>query len=484
MCAKKKQIRERLCLTERQSFDRLSFTMKKYFGDKKFYKMVLAVAVPIIIQNTISNFVNMLDNIMVGQVGTEQMSGVAIVNQLMFVFNLALFGAISGPGIFTAQYVGQKNNEGIKHTVRLKLIIVTLISIIGVGAFALFDDTFIRLFLTDNGQGLDLEATLVYAKDYLKVMLFGMLPFGITCAYAGTLREAGETKVPMYASLIAVFTNLVLNYVLIFGHFGAPKLGVVGAAVATIISRFVELFIVVIWTHSHEARAPYAKGLYKGFAVPGDLTWKVLKTGFPLFVNEFLWSMGMSALTQCYSTRGLEVIAAFNISNTIVNLFNVVLLTMGNVVAIIIGQILGSGNLEEVVDTDRKLITISVLASAFMAVLLIFCAPLFPKLYNTTEDIRDLSVKLMRIAALFMPISSFLNAAYFTLRSGGKTVITFLFDSVYLWVLCWPIAFVLSRFTQITILPLYTIVLSIDFVKVLIGCILLKKKVWINNIVA
>lgn len=457
--------------------------MKKYFGDKKFYKMVLGVAVPIIIQNTISNFVNLLDNVMVGKVGTEQMSGVAIVNQLMFVFNLALFGAISGPGIFTAQYVGQKNNEGIRHTVRFKLIIVSVISILGILAFALFDTPFISLFLTDNGQGLDLVATLQYAREYLKVMLWGMVPFGISNAYAGTLRESGETKVPMYASLVAVLTNLVFNYILIFGHFGAPELGVVGAAIATVLSRFVEMAILVIWPHTHTEKAPYAKDLYKTFAIPKELVWKIIKTGFPLFLNEFLWSMGMTALTQCYSTRGLEVIAGFNISNTIVNLFNVVLFTMGSVVAIIIGQILGSGNTEDVVDTDRKLITLSVLASAVMGILLIVFAPLFPKFYNTSDDIRALAVELMRIAALFMPVSSFLNTAYFTMRSGGKTVITFLFDSVYLWVLCFPVAYVLSRFTAIAILPMYVIVLSLDFVKVVIGAILLKKRVWIQDLV-
>ncbi|MBR5896305.1 MAG: MATE family efflux transporter, partial [Lachnospiraceae bacterium] len=218
--------------------------------------------------------------------------------------------------------------------------------------------------------------------------------------------------------------------------------------------------------------------------IPGELAAKIIKTGMPLFINEFLWSLGLSMLTQCYSTRGLSVIAAFNISNTIVNLFNIVLMTMGNVVAIIIGQILGSGNTEEVVDTDVKLITVAVLASVVMGGLLIIFAPLFPQLYNTTDDIRALSVKLMRIAALFMPVGSFLNAAYFTLRSGGKTVITFLFDSVYLWVLCWPVAFVLSRFTPLSILPLYCIVLSLDFVKVIIGYILLKKKVWIQDLVA
>ena len=121
--------------------------MKKYFGDRKFYKMVLAVAIPIVVQFGISNFVNMLDNIMVGQLGTEQMTGVSVVNQLMFVFNLALFGAISGPGIFTAQYAGQKNDEGVRHTMRFKLILSVLISVIGIVIFVLFKESLIMLLI-------------------------------------------------------------------------------------------------------------------------------------------------------------------------------------------------------------------------------------------------------------------------------------------------------------------------------------------------
>ncbi len=457
--------------------------MKKYFGDRKFYKMVLAVAIPIVVQFGISNFVNMLDNIMVGQLGTEQMTGVSVVNQLMFVFNLALFGAISGPGIFTAQYAGQKNDEGVRHTMRFKLILSVLISVIGIVIFVLFKESLIMLFLHDNNSGIDLVKSLVSAKDYMFVMLFGLVPFALTCSYAGTLRETGETNLPMIAGVIAILVNLVFNYILIFGNLGAPKLGVVGAAIATVLSRYVELLIVVIWTHTHKTRAPYGVGLYKGFYIPAALIRKMIVMGTPLFFNEFLWSMGMSSLTQCYSMRGLDVVAAFNISNTIVNLFNVVLISMGNVVSIIIGQQLGAGDMEQVVDTDRKLIMMGVLASAFMGIVLIAAAPLFPKFYETTDDIRKLSVELMRIAAIFMPIGSYLNCAYFTMRSGGKTVITFLFDSVYLWVLCFPIAFVISRFTDLPILPFYVIILSLDFVKVIIGTILLKKRIWIQNIV-
>lgn len=459
--------------------------MKKYIGDKKFYGMVLSVSIPIIIQNAITNFVGLLDNIMVGRIGTEQMSGVAIVNQLLFVYNLALFGAVSGPGIFTAQYVGQKNSEGVKQTVRIKLYMVFVIALLGLGILLGFDDQLISLFLHENNEGLNLAATLSYAKNYLYVMAFGLFPFAITQAYSGTLREDGETKVPMIAGLVAVGANLILNLILIFGLLGAPKLGIIGAAIATVISRFIELFIVVIWTHSHKERNTYIVGLYRHFfSIPSNLAWKILKTGTPLFINEFLWALGMSALTQCYSTRGLDVIAAFNISNTIVNLFNVAFISLGSTVSIIVGQILGSGNIEEVVDTDNKLIAFSVFTSAVLTVILIAFSPLFPKFYNTTDEIRALATKLMIVSAIYMPVNAYLNAAYFTIRSGGKTFITFLFDSAFLWVISFPVAFVISRFTNMLIIPMYFVILALDFIKVFIGHTLIKKKIWINDLVA
>ena len=434
--------------------------MKKFIGDRAFYIKVMGIAIPIVIQNGITNFVSLLDNIMVGQIGTEQMSGVAIINQLFFVFYLALFGAVSGAGIFTVQYVGQKNNEGVRYTMRIKLLVAVVISLMGILLLLLAREPLISLFLHEQGDGIDPAATLSFAESYLFVMLTGILPFGITQAYVSTLRESGETVVPMTAGLTAVI-----------------------AACATVISRFVELAIVVIWTHLHKDLLPFAEGLYSGFGIPLSLLIKILIKGTPLFLNELLWSAGMTALTQCYSTRGLAVVAAFNISGTIVNLFNVFMISMGAVVSIMIGQILGSGDMSDVVDTDHKLIAFSVALSTVLAVLLIIVAPVFPRFYNTSDEIRHLAATLMTVAAAFMPVSAFLNSAYFTIRSGGRTVITFLFDSAYLWVICWPVALFLSRYTDIDMVRMYIVILSLDFIKVLVGYIMLKKRIWIRDLV-
>lgn len=458
--------------------------MKKLIGDKKFYMMVLAVAVPIMIQNGITNFVSLLDNIMVGQVGTQQMSGVAIVNQLMFVFNICIFGGVSGAGIFTAQFYGCKDTKGVRNTFRMKLMIVFVMTIIGLIVFALKGEDLIRLYLHETGNSAELEATLIYAKQYMRIMMIEMLPFSIIQAYAGTLRETGETVVPMKAGVAAVFVNLVLNYILIFGKFGAPVLGVEGAAIATTISRFVELGIVVVWTHHHKEKNNFVCGAYRSLKVPMNLVGKIILMGMPLMLNEALWASGQAVLAQCYSVRGLAVVAAFNISSTIFNVFCVVYIALGSSVGIIVGQLLGAGKMEEAKDTDRKLIFFSVASCVLIGLLMAGFSFFFPMLYNTEPDIRHLATKFIQIVALCMPISAFVHATYFTLRSGGKTWITFIFDSVFVWVVTIPLAFVMTRYTNQSIIVIYFLCQMVDIIKCVIGFVLVKKGVWMHSIVS
>lgn len=457
---------------------------KKFVGDRKFYAMVLAIAVPIMVQNGITNFVSMLDNIMVGQIGTEQMSGVAIVNQLIFVYNLCIFGGFAGAGIFTAQYFGQQDDEGIRHTFRYKIWMAVLLTVAAVVLFLGAGDTLIQYYLSGNSDGGDLAATLHYGKEYLWVMLFGLPPFMLVQVYASTLRECGETVVPMKAGVTAVFVNLVLNYLLIYGKFGLPALGVVGAALATVISRYVEVAIVVVWTHTHKEKNSYIIGIYKTLRVPLFLVKKFIIKGSPLLFNEALWASAMAVLTQCYSIRGLSVVAGLNIANTLNNVFNVVFIALGDSVAIIVGQLLGAGKMKEARDTDNKMIAFSVFCCILMAALMLLISPLFPRIYNTTEEARILAGRFIMVQAIFMPQNAFLHAAYFTLRSGGKTIVTFFFDSVFVWCVSVPIAYILSRYTGMYVVYILAMVQIGDWIKCLIGFILVKKGVWLQNIVA
>ncbi|MCM1185193.1 MAG: MATE family efflux transporter [Lachnoclostridium sp.] len=457
--------------------------LSKFIGNRDFYKMVLLIAIPIMIQNGITNFVSLLDNIMIGQVGTEQMSGVAIVNQLIFVYNLGIFGGVSGAGIFTAQYFGQGNHQGVRQTMRFKIWLVAAITALTALLFWVGGTALIGAYLKGEGTAESIAATLSYGKQYLGIMLAGLPAFAVVQVYSSTLRECGQTVLPMKAGVAAVVVNLTLNYILIYGKMGAPALGVAGAAIATVISRYVEMMIVVVQVHRKKNEYSFVTGLYRTLKVPRELAFRIIRKGSPLLLNETLWAAGMAMLTQCYSVRGLNVVAGLNVCNTINNVFNIVFIALGDSVAIVVGQLLGAGKMKEARDTDNKMIAFSVMCCTGIALLMFCTAPLFPKLYKINDEARMLARYFIMAAAVFMPQNAFLHAAYFTLRSGGKTIITFLFDSVFIWCVSVLLAFVLTRYTALPVVMVYVMVQLGDIIKCVIGFILVKKGVWLQNIV-
>lgn len=456
---------------------------KKLIGDKAFYKYLILLAFPMIVQNGISSFVSFLDNIMVGQIGTEPMSGVAIVNQLIFVFNICIFGGVSGAGIFSAQFFGKGDYEGQKYTFRFKLYAVIAITAIACLLFTFLDEELISLYLSREASVGNVDQALAYGKEYLAIMMIGLIPFAIGQTYVSTIRETGQTLVPMLSGIVAVVVNLVLDYILIFGVLGAPALGVAGAAIATVIARFVECAIVMIWAHRHLDKNPYLCGVYKGLRIPGTILKDIFRKGLPLMFNEMLWAMGMAVIAQCYAVRGLEVVAAQNISSTISNLFNIVYLQLGNCISIIVGQKLGAGQLEEAKDADNKIIFFDVACCAGISLLMILLGGLFPEIYKTEPEIKALAKQFIIISALAMPLCAFSHCSYFTLRSGGKTIVTFLFDSVYTWVLVIPFAYVLAHFTTLTITTVFFLVSFTEIIKVVIGFFMVKSNVWLQNLV-
>ena len=457
--------------------------LRKFIGNKEFYRKVFVITLPIMIQQVITNFVNLIDNMMVGKLGAEALNGVAAVNQLMFVFNLCIFGGVSGAGIFTAQYHGKKDTKGVRDTFRAKILIVAAVSLICFFAFVLFDTPLISMFLNGGEADIDPVLTLSYAREYMLIMLLQIPLFALTQAYAGTLRETGNTILPMIAGVVAVVTNGVLDYCLIFGKLGLPEMGVKGAGVATVIARFAECLLIVVLTHVKSNKNPFVKGLYRSMKIPMPLVRDIVKKGSPLMANEILWAVGTTFLIQCYSVRGQEVFSAQNISSTLSNLFFCAFIAFGNAISIIVGQLLGAGELERAKDEDRKLIFTAVTLCAVVGLVMASLSGVIPEIYNVPELAKVYARQFLIISSLLMPFNAFVHTAYFTLRSGGKTFVTFLFDSVYVWTVCVPVAFILARFTSIPAVPLFAIVQGLEIIKCVVGFILVKRGTWINNLV-
>lgn len=459
--------------------------LKSVIGDKSLYKRIFIFAVPIMIQQGITHFVNMLDNVMVGTVGQAQSTGVAVSNQLMFVFNLCVFGAISGAGIFTAQYFGKGDFEGVKQTFRFKIIFCVLLAAVGIALFCLKGENLIMLYLNKEDNAELAARSLGFAESYLYIMVIGLVPYTISQCYGSTLREAGQSTVPMAAGVAAVAVNLSLNYVLIFGKLGAPKLGVNGAAVATVISRFVELAVLVAYTFIKRQKCIFILEGFKSPYISFSLIGEIFKKGMPLMLNETLWASGIATVNGFYSQRGLDVVAANNISQTFFNVFSVAFMSVGVAIGILIGHDLGSGkNKEKIKKEAFKSIFFSVFVSAVIAIIYAVCAIFIPHIYNVSDNARSIATQLMQVTALTMPLDAFAHASYFTLRSGGKVIITLIFDSFFVWGVTVTAAAVLINYTSLGIITVYFICQSLNIIKCVLGFVFVKRGSWIKNIIS
>ena len=458
--------------------------LKRFIGDRAFYSRVFSLTIPMMVQTLVTSFVSLLDNLMVGQVGTEAMSAVSLCNQLIMIFNMLMFGANAGAGIFSAQFVGAKDHEGVRYAFRYRFYICSALAAICAALFFLFGKELAGLYLQGEGDPAEAARTLEYAVTYLAIMAIGLIPFAASSAYAGTLRESGQTRVPMVASVTAVFTNLIFNYILIFGHFGAPALGVFGAAVATVISRFVELGIVAVWTHLHSRQYPFIQGVFRSLYIPGDLLKRIAVKSMPLLLNEVLYSSSTAIMNQSYTLCGLAVLPAMSMVTTLSGLINVTNSGMASATAIILGQEIGTGkSKQEVMDTNWRLLFMTIALSTCGACLMACLSGVFPLLYNTTGEVRTLATRMMLIMALFIPARAYGVVVYFTIRSGGKVFTTVFYDSVTIWIFGVPLVYFLSRYTDISILPLYFCGHIVDACKVVIGTQLVRKGNWVRNLI-
>ena len=448
--------------------------MKIKLSDHFTYSKLLRFVFPSIIMMVFTSIYGVVDGLFVSNFAGK--TAFASINLVMpFVMILGGIGFMIGTGgtALVSKVLGEgkkeKANEIFTMMIIFTLLLGTLLSVIGVVSMP-----WVAKFL---GATEEMMADCV---------LYGRIVTGFTVAFMlqnvfqSFLIAAEKPKLGLLATVLAGIANMALDAIFIIVF----KWVVAGAAIATVLSRYVEAAIVIGWTHRHTEKNAFAKGLYSTLKVPANLTKKILVKGTPLLFNETLWASAMAMLTQCYSIRGLNVVASLNISNTINNVFNIVFIALGDSVAIIVGQLLGAGDMKKARDTDNKMIAFSVMCCTCVAMVMFVMAPLFPMLYNTNDEARELAKYLIMITAFFMPQNAFLHATYFTLRSGGKTIITFLFDSVFIWCVSVPIAFVLSRYTGIHVLVIYACVQLADLIKCVIGFVLVKKGVWLQNIVS
>lgn len=447
--------------------------VSKFIGDKKFYRSVLVIAVPLMIQQLISSSVNLIDNMMVGQLGDAALGGVAAVNRFYMIANFGTMGIINAAAIFIAQFFGANKEKEMKQSFRFS-IISGLLVVIPFCLIGLFFPEWILRFFTHETEIIEVGI------EYILVAAFTFLPLAFSYSIAGAMRAIGETKIPLFAGTLAVIVNCVGNYCLIFGKFGCPMLGVQGAAYATLLARIIEVLILMFVLKVKEF--PFKTKIRDIFDVPVSLVKNILIKAAPLTLNELLWSFGMATLFKFYATRGPEAMSGYSVASTISDLFFVLFGGMAAATNVLVAQPLGANNLDEGRKNGYRMIGTSIVLSLFFAVMMFASSYIIPSFYEISEDSLNIAESFLRIGGILFWIYMANTECYFVLRAGGDTKSTLFMDSLFMWMINLPLVGTLAYITNIDILLLYIIGQCTDLVKLCFAYWLVTKEKWVKNI--
>ena len=447
--------------------------MKTLFGTKEFYKKVAIIAIPIVLQQLIIASVNLVDNLMVGQLGEPSINAVTIVNQLNFVVMIVTFGVMGGAGIFTAQFFGAKKEEELKMSYRYKMAAAVLFSSTAFLLFILFGQTMIGWFASKS-------ETIALGMDYLRIVQFGVFPFIISLAITTTFRETGTTKPLLYISLFALILNAAINYVLIFGYLGFEPMGVRGAAIGTVIARYIEMGL--LYMLMIVKRAPFFAKLFTIFCIPKSLTKKISLKALPLTINEVFWSVGQTMFIFAFSLRGETALAAMNVNNAVSQIVFVTFSGIATAVAVMVGNTLGENKLDEAKSNAYKLMMVAFLSAVVVGSLLFIMAPFVVGLYDISDQTYTWALITTRYNSVLICLYSVNVAIYFTLRSGGDMRSTVYADAGFTWVIMVPLALILAYFTNLDVTWLFLLVKGTELLKFFYALGLIKKKRWLQNL--
>lgn len=440
----------------------------------KFFKKLLLISFPIILQQLFLNFASLLDTLMVGQLDEISISGVYVATQIVFVANLMIFGSIEGLSVFFSQFFGKKDDKHLKNTFAYKFVYSIIAAIFEIIIIAIFGKNLVSLFVETNQE-------IQVALDYLYIVIFSIVPFAISVTIASTLREIHHPVSPMVITAIGIIMNFFFNYLFIFGKLGFPTLGASGAAIGTLINRLVEMILLVIVVIVK--KYPFSQNFIHSFKIEKELSKRIILKSIPLFLNETLWSLTQIILVFFFTKCDSIATSVLPIVQTIFNLLFVVLLGLGNGVSIVVGNTIGESKYEEAQKQAYYSLILTIASCLILGAFLASCSSLITGLYKGVgEEAKNIASRLIRFSSIYLLINGVNTSLFFLLRGGGKTGVVFFFDSFYGWVVSIPLAFVLSSCTNISFINMYIVVYLSDALKMIVGFILLLSKKWYKNL--
>lgn len=447
--------------------------LKRYFVDKRFFKHTFRVAVPLMAQQLISNSVNLLDNLMIGQLGEYALASVATVNRYFMIAIFGMQGMIAASSVFLAQFYGSKDEEHMKQSFRFGLLSTSLIMILFIILAFLFPDNIIRFFVDD-------PQVIYEGARYIRIAALSFIPTMITMAIAGSMRSVGDSERPLFAGIISMITNVFFNYMLIYGHFGAPALGVIGAGIGTLIARIVELIVILIFLQ--KGKYPFKSNIRELLHISPTLAKNITLKAIPLSLNEVLYASGMALLMRFYGTRGSEVISAYSISTTVSDLFFTMNAGMSVATTILVSQPLGANDLDKARENGYQLLGFAVVLSVFFGAMLFGASFIIPHLYEVGEYTMYVAQTFLRIMAFLFWIYVLNTTSYYILRAGGDMKSTLMMDSGYMWTVNLVCVYFATYYTDFSIIGLYIVGQMTDVVKLFFALRLVHKEGWVVNL--
>lgn len=451
--------------------------MRTSFKNKIFFKVLISIALPITLQNLIASSVNMLDTIMITSLGNESLAAVGLANQVFFFYSVTIFGVATGSSIFIAQFWGKKDNNNIGRVLGISLAIVIFLGIIFTLAALIVPEFIMKIFSNDAG-------VIRLGVDYLKIVSLSYIITGISFSYAVASRSIGQAKMPMVASIVSFVTNALFNYLLIFGKFGFPKLGIKGAAYGTLIARLIEIALILYSIYSNRNN-PLAHNIKSMTDWSKDFIKKYFKTAYPVILNEAFWSLGTVLYSLAYAKIGTDAAAAVQILNTVQNVFMVMTRGLANACTVMVGNKIGADEEKEAIEYANSFMILSVALGLVLGIMLFITTDAILLFFrNITPELHDASKKLLIVLAIFFFIKTFNGTLIVgVLRGGGDTKFSMLLEMGAVWLVGVPLAFLGALVFKLPVYYVSVLVNMEEVVKAAIGIPRIISKKWVTNVV-
>jgi len=451
--------------------------MRTSFKNKDFFKVLISIALPITLQNLVSSSVNMLDTLMITSLGEESLAAVGLANQVFFFYAVTIFGVATGSSIFISQFWGKKDTKNIGRVLGISLAIVCVLGTVFTLAALIVPDFIMKIFSND-------KEVIRLGADYLRIVSLSYIITGISFSYAVASRSIGQAKMPMVVSMISFVMNALFNYLLIFGKFGFPQLGIKGAAYGTLIARTAEIGLILYLIYSNK-KSPLAQNINDMTDWTGGFIKKYFKTAYPVILNEAFWSLGTVLYSIAYAKIGTEATAAVQILNTVQNIFMVMTRGLANACTVMIGNKIGADEEEEAVEYANSFMILSAVLGLVLGIMLFITTDGILMFFrNLTPGLHTASKKLLIVLAAFFSIKSFNGTMIVgVLRGGGDTKFSMILEMCSVWLVGVPLAFLGALVFKFPVHYVFLIVHMEEIVKAFIGILRIISKKWMTNVI-